>query len=88
MTNYELHDEDEIRYEEEEDDEDEGLSKGGVPCAALSDDHFGEGSGVLVDYKGKMYGATILKQREKSGMSEYLVHYDGKKKVIQLDKSG
>ncbi len=79
MTNYELHDEDEIRYQKEEDDEDEGLSKGGVPCAALSDDHFGEGACVLVDYKGKIYRATILRQREKSGVSKYLVHYDGKK---------
>ena len=93
-TNYELYDEEESKYEEKEDDEDEGSSEGGVPCAALSDDHFvpamnvdisnptifDEGSRVLVVYKAKLYKAAIHRHREKSGKSEYLIHYDGNKK--------
>ena len=66
--------------EEKEDDEDEGSSEGGVPCAALSDNHYEEGSRVLVDYKGKPYNATIHRHREKFGIREYLIHYDGNRK--------
>jgi len=69
-----------INYEEKENGEDEGSSEGGVPCAALSDDNFEEGSRVLVDFKGKSYNATIHRHREKSGIREYLIHYDGHKK--------
>ena len=98
-------DEEESEYDKEADDKDEGSSEGGVPCAALSDDHFvpdmngvivrapptnnlmmsnptilDEGSRVLVVYKGALYKATIHRHCEKSGKSEYLIHYDGNKK--------
>jgi hypothetical protein len=93
-TNYKFHDVEESKYQEKEDDNDEGSSEGGVPCAALSDDHFDpainddiikqtifeEGSRVLVNYKGNLFMATIRRHREKSGKSEYLVHYDGNNK--------
>lgn len=39
------------------------------------------GSRVLVDYKGTLYNATVLKCREKLGIHETLVHYDGQKKT-------
>ncbi len=74
------------------DNEVEGSSEGGVPCAAPSDDmnvdivrvpptsNLDEGSRVLVDFKGKLYKATIRKHRIKSGKQEFLIHYDGNKK--------
>ena len=73
------------------DNEVEGSSEGGVPCAAPSDDmnvdivrvpptsNLDEGSRVLVDFKGKLYKATIRKHRVKSGKKEFLIHYDGNK---------
>ena len=95
-TNYKFHDVEESKYQEKEDDDDEGSSEGGVPCAALSDDHFDpainddiskqtifeEGSRVLVNYKGILFMATIRRHCEKSGKSEYLVHYDGNNKKL------
>jgi len=37
------------------------------------------GSRVLVDYKGTLYNATVRKCREKLGIHEVLIHYDGQK---------
>ena len=74
------------------DNEVEGSSEGGVPSASPSDNevegsseggvpgNLDEGSCVLVDFKGKLYKATIRKLRVKSGKQEFLIHYDGNKK--------
>jgi len=39
------------------------------------------GSRVLVDSKGTTFNATICKRREKLGVNEVLIHYDGQKKT-------
>ena len=74
------------------DKEVEGSSEGGMLCAAPSDvmnadivrvppmSNLDEGSRVLVDYKGKLYNATIRKHRIKFGKQEFQIHYDGNKK--------
>ena len=59
-----------------------GSSEGEVPCASPSDYmNLVEGSRVLVNYKGKLYKATIRKHRVKFGKQEFQIHYDGNKKT-------
>jgi hypothetical protein len=62
MTNYELHDEEESKYEEKEDDKGEGSSEGGVSCAALSDDHFEPAinDGILSKHTNFEEGSRVL----------------------------
>jgi len=73
------------------DNEVEGSSEGGVPSASPSDDmnvdimrvpptsNLDVGSRVIVDFKGKLYKATIFKHRVKSRKQEFQIHYDGNK---------